>query len=85
MSIVRTALPLVLLTSVLTGCAGLQKTDWPICAATGGVGLGGVENFVELGHACSLKVGFENEVDWETEKTKRVSRPDARAGRGSGG
>lgn len=25
MSIVRTALPLVLLTSVLTGCAGLQK------------------------------------------------------------
>jgi len=37
MSIVRTALPLVLLTSVLTGCAGLQKTDWPTCAAVGGV------------------------------------------------
>ena len=47
MSIVRTALPLVLLTSVLTGCAGLQKTDWPICAATGGVvgaGLGAIES-----------------------------------------
>ena len=45
MSIVRTALPLVLLTSVLTGCAGLQKTDWPTCAAVGGVvgaGLGAV-------------------------------------------
>ncbi len=40
MSIVRTALPLVLLTSVLTGCAGLQKTDWPTCAAVGG-GAGG--------------------------------------------
>ena len=37
MSIIRTAVPLVLLTSVLTGCAGLQKTDWPICAAVGGV------------------------------------------------
>lgn len=47
MSIVRTALPLVLLTSVLTGCAGLQKTDWPICAAVGGVagaGLGAIES-----------------------------------------
>lgn len=47
MSIVRTALPLVLLTGVLTGCAGLQKTDWPTCAAVGGVtgaGLGAIES-----------------------------------------
>ncbi|MBA1203355.1 OmpA family protein [Pseudomonas capeferrum] len=47
MSIVRTAIPLVLLTSVLTGCAGLQKTDWPKCAAVGGVGgaaLGAIES-----------------------------------------
>ncbi len=47
MSIVRTALPLVLLTSVLTGCAGLQKTDWPTCAAVGGAigaGLGATES-----------------------------------------
>ncbi|WP_448723175.1 OmpA family protein [Pseudomonas farris] len=47
MSIIRTALPLVLLTSVLTGCAGLQKTDWPSCAAVGGVigaGLGATES-----------------------------------------
>ena len=47
MSIVRTALPLVLLTSVLTGCAGLQKTDWPMCAAVGGVtgaALGAIES-----------------------------------------
>jgi outer membrane protein OmpA-like peptidoglycan-associated protein len=32
---IRTALPLILITSVLTGCAGLQKTDWPLCAAGG--------------------------------------------------
>ena len=47
MSIVRTALPLVLLTGVLTGCAGLQKTDWPTCAAVGGAigaGLGAIES-----------------------------------------
>lgn len=36
MSIVRTALPLVLLTSVLTGCAGLQKTDWRPVRPSGG-------------------------------------------------
>ncbi|WP_213879991.1 OmpA family protein [Pseudomonas sp. dw_358] len=34
---VRKVLPLVVLTTVLTGCAGLQKTDWPMCAAVGGV------------------------------------------------
>jgi len=31
----------------LTGCAGLQKTDWPKCAAVGGVGgaaLGAIES-----------------------------------------
>lgn len=47
MSIVRTALPLILLTSVLTGCAGLQKIDWPMCAAVGGVtgaALGAIES-----------------------------------------
>ncbi|MBD8482612.1 OmpA family protein [Pseudomonas coleopterorum] len=47
MSIVRTALPLLLVSSVLTGCAGLQKTDWPMCAAVGGVtgaALGAIES-----------------------------------------
>ncbi|MBD8825941.1 OmpA family protein [Pseudomonas sp. CFBP 13602] len=47
MSIVRTALPLILVGSVLTGCAGLQKTDWPMCAAVGGVtgaALGAIES-----------------------------------------
>mgnify|MGYP001139385286 CR=1 FL=1 len=55
MSIVRTALPLVLLTSVLTGCAGLQKTDWPTCAAVGGVvgaGLGATESTSWAGYGA---------------------------------
>ena len=36
MTIIRTALPLILVGSVLTGCAGVKKTDWPACAAIGG-------------------------------------------------
>ena len=55
MSIVRTALPLVLLTGVLTGCAGLQKTDWPTCAAVGGVvgaGLGATESTSWAGYGA---------------------------------
>ncbi|GLK89570.1 OmpA family protein [Pseudomonas turukhanskensis] len=47
MSIKRTAVPLILLSTLLTGCAGLQKTDWPTCAAVGGVGgaaLGAIES-----------------------------------------
>jgi outer membrane protein OmpA-like peptidoglycan-associated protein len=38
---------LILVSSVLTGCAGLQKTDWPMCAAVGGVtgaALGAIES-----------------------------------------
>lgn len=47
MSITRTALPLLLVSTLLTGCAGLQKSDWPTCAVVGGVGgagLGSIEN-----------------------------------------
>ncbi|GGM07339.1 OmpA family protein [Pseudomonas asuensis] len=36
MTMIRTALPLILVGSVLTGCAGVKKTDWPACAAIGG-------------------------------------------------
>ncbi|RON12889.1 OmpA family protein [Pseudomonas frederiksbergensis] len=60
MSIIRTALPLVLLTSVLTGCAGLQKTDWPTCAAVGGVvgaGLGATESSAWAGYGALLVGG----------------------------
>jgi len=47
MSITRKALPLIVASSLLSGCAGLQKTDWPTCAAIGGVGgaaLGAIES-----------------------------------------
>ncbi|WP_263138898.1 OmpA family protein [Pseudomonas sp. RIT-PI-AD] len=47
MSMLRNAVPLVLMTGFLTGCAGLQKTDWPTCAAVGGAGgaaLGAIES-----------------------------------------
>ena len=59
MSIMRTALPLVLLTGVLTGCAGLQKTDWPTCAAIGGVtgaAIGATESSAYAG-AGALLIG----------------------------
>src|SRR5262245_26540051 len=47
MSITRTALPLLLASTLLTGCAGLQKSDWPTFAVVGGrggAGLGAIEN-----------------------------------------
>ncbi|AZD20622.1 MULTISPECIES: OmpA family protein [Pseudomonas] len=67
MSIVRTALPLVLLTSVLTGCAGLQKTDWPTCAAVGGVGgaaLGAIESSSWAGYGALLGAGVAAGYCW---------------------
>ncbi|MGY2288982.1 OmpA family protein [Pseudomonas sp. SDO528_S397] len=57
MSIMRTALPLVLLTGVLTGCAGLQKSDWPTCAAVGGVtgaAIGATESTAYAGGGALL-------------------------------
>ncbi len=67
MSIVRTALPLVLLTSVLTGCAGLQKTDWPTCALVGGVvgaGLGATESSAWAGYGALLVGGTAAAYCW---------------------
>ena len=67
MSIVRTALPLVLLTSVLTGCAGLQKTDWPTCAAVGGVvgaGLGAIESSSWAGYGALVVGGTAAAYCW---------------------
>ncbi|BBP51655.1 MULTISPECIES: OmpA family protein [unclassified Pseudomonas] len=67
MSIVRTALPLVLLTSVLTGCAGLQKTDWPTCAAVGGVigaGLGATESSSWAGGGALFVGGMAAAYCW---------------------
>jgi OmpA-OmpF porin, OOP family len=54
MSMIRTALPLILVTSVLTGCAGLQKTDWPLCAAGGALAGGAIGAF----QTASVAAGF---------------------------
>ena len=67
MSIVRTAIPLVLLTSVLTGCAGLQKTDWPKCAAVGGASgaaLGAIESSSWAGWGALLGGGLAAGYCW---------------------
>ncbi|MGE7957657.1 OmpA family protein [Pseudomonas sp. NPDC089530] len=67
MNMVRTALPLVLLTSMLTGCAGLQKTDWPVCAAVGGVGgagLGAIESGAWAGYGALLGAGIAAGYCW---------------------
>ena len=67
MSIMRTALPLVLLTGVLTGCAGLQKTDWPTCAALGGVtgaAIGATESSAYAGAGALLIGGMAGAYCW---------------------
>lgn len=67
MSIMRTALPLVLLTGVLTGCAGLQKTDWPTCAAVGGVtgaAIGATESSAYAGYGALLVGGMAGAYCW---------------------
>jgi outer membrane protein OmpA-like peptidoglycan-associated protein len=46
------AVPLVVATGVLTGCAGVQKSDWPVCAAVGGVtgaAIGAIESSAYAG------------------------------------
>jgi outer membrane protein OmpA-like peptidoglycan-associated protein len=67
MSILRTALPLVLVTSVLTGCAGLQKSDWPMCAAVGGVtgaALGSIKNSTWAGWGVLVGGGVAAAYCW---------------------
>lgn len=54
MTMFRTAVPLILVTSVLTGCAGLQKTDWPKCAAGGFLGGAAAGAFQTAAVAASL-------------------------------
>ncbi len=67
MSIVRNAVPLILATSFLTGCAGLQKTDWPMCAAVGGVGgaaLGAIESSTWAGGGALVGAGMAAAYCW---------------------
>ncbi|AYC33836.1 OmpA family protein [Pseudomonas cavernae] len=67
MSITRTALPLILVSTLLTGCAGLQKTDWPTCAAVGGVvgaGLGAIESSSWAGWGVLVGAGTAAAYCW---------------------
>jgi outer membrane protein OmpA-like peptidoglycan-associated protein len=67
MSMIRVALPLILLTSLLTGCANLQKADWPKCAAIGGVagaGLGAIQNATYAGWGALIGGGVAAAYCW---------------------
>ncbi|MCE5364739.1 OmpA family protein [Pseudomonas anguilliseptica] len=67
MSITRKALPLIVASSFLTGCAGLQKTDWPTCAAIGGVGgaaLGAIESSSWAGGGAVAGAGLAAAYCW---------------------
>ncbi|KFX68701.1 membrane protein [Pseudomonas taeanensis MS-3] len=67
MSITRKAVPLILATSLLTGCAGLQKSDWPKCAAVGGVGgaaLGAIESSTWAGGGALVGAGMAAAYCW---------------------
>ena len=67
MSITRKAVPLILASTLLTGCAGLQKSDWPTCAAVGGVGgaaLGAIESSSWAGGGAVLGAGMAAAYCW---------------------
>jgi len=67
MSITRNAVPLILASSLLTGCAGLQKSDWPTCAAVGGVGgaaLGAIESSSWAGGGALVGAGMAAAYCW---------------------
>lgn len=67
MSIMRTAVPLILASGLLTGCAGLQKSDWPTCAAVGGVGgaaLGAIESSTWAAGGAAVGAGMAAAYCW---------------------
>ena len=67
MSITRNAVPLILASTLLTGCAGLQKTYWPTCAAVGGVGgaaLGAIESSTWAGGGALVGAGMAAAYCW---------------------
>ncbi len=67
MSTLRTAVPLIVMTSVLAGCAGVQKQDWPTCAAVGGVSgaaLGAIESSTYAGWGALIGGGVAAAYCW---------------------
>ncbi|PXB76974.1 hypothetical protein C0045_10480, partial [Pseudomonas aeruginosa] len=78
MSITRTALPLILVSGLLTGCAGLQKSDWPTCAAVGGVtgaGLGAIESSSWAGWGALIGGGVGAAYCWVHGAGEQVAPP----------
>ncbi|MBG7065477.1 OmpA family protein [Pseudomonas aeruginosa] len=78
MSITRTALPLILGSGLLTGCAGLQKSDWPTCAAVGGVtgaGLGAIESSSWAGWGALIGGGVGAAYCWVHGAGEQVAPP----------
>lgn len=67
MSSLRTAVPLIVMTTFLAGCAGVQKQDWPSCAAVGGVtgaALGAIESSTYTGYGALIGGGLAAAYCW---------------------
>ena len=67
MSSLRTAVPVIVITSFLAGCAGVQKEDWPSCAAVGGVtgaALGAIESSTYTGYGALIGGGMAAAYCW---------------------
>lgn len=67
MSTLRTAVPVIVMTTFLAGCAGVQKQDWPTCAAIGGVtgaALGAIESSTYAGWGAVIGGGVAAAYCW---------------------
>jgi len=67
MSSLRTAVPVIVMTTFLAGCAGVQKQDWPTCAAVGGVtgaALGAIESSTYAGWGTLIGAGVGAAYCW---------------------
>src|SRR5690606_33679616 len=67
MSSLRTAVPVIVMTTFLAGCAGVQKQDWPTCAAVGGVtgaALGAIESSTYAGYGALIGGGVAAAYCW---------------------
>ncbi len=67
MSTLRTAVPVIVMTTFLAGCAGVQKQDWPTCAAVGGVtgaALGAIESSTYTGWGALIGGGVAAAYCW---------------------
>ena len=67
MSTLRTAVPVIVMTTFLAGCAGVQKQDWPTCAAVGGVtgaALGAIESSTYAGWGALIGGGVAAAYCW---------------------